>query len=290
MKIPSATTRAVGCYASSMPRPSNIRAVVFDLGNTLWFEARRPDPATLWRLQAEAVRPLLDAWRIEITWDLEILSESIWRAYETACDIEQERGTYRDPSLSYIIRGALADRGVVLDQAQADAWWRAAWIPVRNFGFQLYPDVLDVLAELLCMGVRIGVNTNRPCTAEMLWPDLHDLGIGRFIGAAVCSGDTGFVKPHSSTFDLISERLDIPLRDIVMVGDLCQNDCAGGRAVGMTTVLKLNGRHDIRPCPDVDFEIHDLSELLKLPLFQTTRARESEESLTPHEDENADRY
>lgn len=273
-----------------MPQPSKTRAVVFDLGNTLWFEARRPDPATLWRLQAEAVRPLLDAWRIEITSNLESLGESIWRAYETACDIEQERHTYREPSLPYIIRGALAESGVTIDDPQAEAWWRAAWIPVRNFGFQLYPDVLDVLAELRSMDVRIGINTNRPCTAEMLWPDLHDLGIGRFIDAAVCSGDTGFVKPHRSTFDLIGERLDIPLRDIVMVGDLCQTDCAGGKPLGMTTVLKLNGRHDTHPCPDADFEIHDLGELLTLPMFRATRPVESAESLTPHEDGNADRY
>lgn len=273
-----------------MPQRTIPRAVVFDLGNTLWFEARRPDPATLWKLQADALRPLLDEWNMETPADLESLAESIWRAYETAFDIESERGTHREPSLPYIITGALADRGIELNDAQAELWWQAAWIPVRHFGYQLYPDVLDVLAELNAVGVRIGINTNRPCTALMLWPDLHDLDIGRFIDAAVCSGDTGFVKPHRSTFELIAQRLAVAPRDIVMVGDLCQNDCAGGKAIGMTTVLKLNGRHDSPRCGYADFEIHDLGELLALPIFAGASRRVAAESLTPHEDENADRY
>ena len=265
-------------------------AVVFDLGNTLWFEARRPDPATVWRFQADALRPLLASWNLPIISDLESLAESIWSAHATATDIERQRGSHREPSLPYIIRGALADREVDLNDAQAEAWWRAAWIPVRHFGYQLYPDVLDVLAALRSTGFRIGINTNRPCTADMLWPDLHDLGIGRFIEAVVCSGDTGFAKPHHSTFDLIAQRLAFVPSDIVMVGDLCQNDCAGAKAAGMTTVHKLNGRHDAPPCPDADFEIHDLGELLALPIFANASHRVTAESLTPHEDENADRY
>jgi hypothetical protein len=59
----------------------------------------------------------------------------------------------------------------------------------------------------------------------------------------------------------------------------------------MRTVWKLNGRYDVRPCPDADYAIHDLGELLALPLVQRgVRPVATAESLTPHEDGNAERY
>jgi hypothetical protein len=59
----------------------------------------------------------------------------------------------------------------------------------------------------------------------------------------------------------------------------------------MTTVWKLNGRYDLPPCPDADYQIHDLAELLALPaLGLDARHPAMAESLTPHEDGNAERY
>ena len=58
----------------------------------------------------------------------------------------------------------------------------------------------------------------------------------------------------------------------------------------MTTVLKLNGRYDTDPCADADYTIHDLAELLTLPVFGRERHPVAAESPTPHDDANADRY
>ena len=59
----------------------------------------------------------------------------------------------------------------------------------------------------------------------------------------------------------------------------------------MTTVWKLNGRYDLPSCADADFVIHDLAELLALPIFGGVGASvASAESLTPHDDGNAERY
>lgn len=324
-----------------MPPPPDIRAVIFDLGNTLWFDARSPDMAAIYRQQAARVRPLLEEWggssdevgastrgasgtvasetappnvlsddpagaRDDASTRgalappqspdpaqppfLDRLLEQIWSAYMTAVDVEQQRGRHREPSLPFIIRGALAANGIDITEAQAEQWWRAAWIPVSAFGVQLYPDVLDVLRELHARGIKIAVNTNRPCTGDMLRPDLESIGIGDYIDVAVCSGDTGYTKPHPSTFNLCLEQLALAPNQTVMVGDLCQNDCTGAKSLGITTVLKLNGRYDAPPCPDADYTIHDLGELLHLPLFDPTHHNDEPESPTPHEDNNADRY
>jgi FMN phosphatase YigB (HAD superfamily) len=268
---------------------SSVRAVVFDIGNTLWFQARNPVMQEIWSLEADQLRPLVRQWGLVLPVSLETIVEEIWQAYETAFSLETARARHREPSLPFIIKGALASHGAEISAEQAEAWWRTAWIPVRHFGVQLYPDVLDVLRELKARHSLIGVNSNRPCTADMLWPDLEDIGLAACVDAAVCSGDTGFAKPHPSTFALLSERLDVPLAEMVIVGDLCDRDCAGGKPLGMTTVLKLNGRYDVKPCQDADFVIHDLGELLHLPLF-TARPVAVAESPTPHDDGNADRY
>ena len=45
------------------------------------------------------------------------------------------------------------------------------------------------------------------------------------------------------------------------------------------------------PCADADYAIHDLAELLTLPLFDDRApAPVAAESLTPHDDANEDRY
>jgi FMN phosphatase YigB (HAD superfamily) len=84
--------------------------------------------------------------------------------------------------------------------------------------------------------------------------------------------------------------LGVDAADAVMVGDDAR-DLEGAKAVGMHTVWKLNGRHDVAPRDDADYAIHDLGELLALPIIpQSPRPVATTESLTPHEDGNADRY
>ncbi len=59
----------------------------------------------------------------------------------------------------------------------------------------------------------------------------------------------------------------------------------------MTTVWKLNGRHQVLPAPEADFAIHDLWELFTLGLLPAELSTApQQQSLTPHEDDNAGRY
>ncbi|MDP9236530.1 MAG: HAD family hydrolase [Chloroflexota bacterium] len=270
-----------------------VRAFVFDLGNTLWFEAVAPDLDRIFAMQAIALAPLVDSWQIPLREPLDAVAREIWHAWFQAERTERERASLRDISLPFLIRGALAVRDIDITQGQAEAWWRTAQLPVREFGLQLYPDTIDVLRELKSAGMRIGINTTRPFTGAMMEGDLRDLGFGPYIDlkAVVCSGDTGYVKPHPSTFELVLSRLGVAAEDAVMVGDDAAGDMRGGRQAGMATVWKLNGRYDPPPCPEADYQIHDLAELLSLPLLdRPPAAAPYTESLTPHEDANAERY
>ena len=271
---------------------SPVRAFVFDVGDTLWFEAKTPDPDVIAALEAERVAPLLREWGIPLEEPLAPLMAEIWQAYITAGEIEVERERYRDPSLPFLIRGAMATRGIELSETQAERWWREAWIASTDFGLQLYPDTLDVLRALNAAGMTIGVNTNRPCTGAMFMETgAAPLGFAEYIDHAVCSGDTGYYKPHPSTFELILERLALPASAVAMVGDSLEADIEPAKAMGMRTVWKLNGRHDVPESPAADFTVHDLNEILALPLLRgRVEAAVPAESAWPHEDDNADRY
>jgi HAD superfamily hydrolase (TIGR01509 family) len=267
-----------------------IAAVVFDVGNTLWFEARTPDPREIQRLQSEPLLPLFERWGIALPCPLEDFVADVVAAGDEWERVERERGTFREVDIPFLMRGALAAREVDITDAQAREMWRASWILERHFGVQLYPDTLDVLRAVNSAGLLIGINTNRPCTAEMHLPGLHDMGIGEYVDAVVCSGDTGYCKPHRSTFDLVLERLGVAAHQAAMVGDGAGIDMRGGKSVGMTTIWKLNGRYDAPPCSDADYQIHDLAELLALPFLSIEHQAFDPESPTPHEDGNADRY
>jgi HAD superfamily hydrolase (TIGR01509 family) len=261
------------------------------MGNTLWFEAHPPPLDEILAHAAQRLHPMLDRWGVRLAEPVEQVHLEIWQAYETAARIERERGTHVDPSIPFLTCGAMAVRGIDITEEQAEEWWRTAYLPVRMFNWQLYPDSLDVLREVRAMGMRVGVNTNRPFTTEMFTPDLEDYGVARLVDAVVCSGDTGYYKPHPSTFERVLAALGVAAGEALMVGDDCASDMVGAKALGMGTVWKLNGRYDASPCAAADFAIHDLGELVALPpLERGPQPLATTESLTPHEDANADRY
>jgi HAD superfamily hydrolase (TIGR01549 family) len=266
----------------------HVRAAVFDLGNTLWFSGYEPAPEDMDRVAAELLQPWLARTGMTPPVPIASIIRGVWEAYDQAWRIEMDRATYRDPSLAFLARGAFAQHGIDLDPALAEAFWQESWIGARRFGIELYPDTLDVLRALRARGVLIGINSNRPCNTAIMMRDLADLGIAPYTDAAVCSGDTGYLKPHPSTFEYIIDALNVAPREAVMIGDSCEADMRGARAVGMRTVLKLNGRHGVDTCGAVDYAIHDLGELLALPFFGHPVA--ATESLTPHDDDNEDRY
>jgi FMN phosphatase YigB (HAD superfamily) len=89
----------------------------------------------------------------------------------------------------------------------------------------------------------------------------------------------------------VLQRLGLPPEQVVMAGDTLANDIEPAKALGMRTVWKLNGRYDLAPAPAADFIVHDLHEILALPLLGAfAHASAAAESPTPHDDGNEDRY
>jgi len=102
----------------------------------------------------------------------------------------------------------------------------------RHENFELYEDVLPVLAELRTYGLKIGLvsNTGRDLDAFI---SHHHLDVD----AALASGAHGWTKPHRSIFLAVLERLEVEPTAAAMVGDSPEDDVEGARALGMRAFL-----------------------------------------------------
>jgi HAD superfamily hydrolase (TIGR01549 family) len=112
------------------------------------------------------------------------------------------------------------------------------WLESENF--ELYEDVLPVLAALREAGLKIGLvsNTSRDLDAFV---SHHALDVD----AWVSSGAHGKVKPSPSIFKAVLELLDVEADVAVMVGDSPEDDVAGAEALGMRGVLlDREGKHE----------------------------------------------
>jgi putative hydrolase of the HAD superfamily len=126
-----------------------------------------------------------------------------------------------------IVRGMGGEGPRVREVAEAIT---TGWLHSANF--ELYEDVLPVLASLRESGRRIGLvsNTSRDLTAFVEHFSLD-------VDAWISSGVHGKVKPSPTIFRAALELLDVEPAAAVMVGDSPLDDVEGARALGMRAYL-----------------------------------------------------
>ena len=118
--------------------------------------------------------------------------------------------------------------------------------------FELYDDVVPVLAELRRGGLKLGLisNTSRDLAAFVRHFTLD-------VDAWIASGSYGKVKPSPLIFRAALELVGCEAESALMVGDSPRDDVAGARAVGMPALLlDRAGLH-----PDAVDRIESLAEL-----------------------------
>ena len=107
------------------------------------------------------------------------------------------------------------------------------------YGFRVadfYPDALPCLASLKAAGYRVGLAGNQPEEAEAA---LADLGVpADFI---VSSAGWGVEKPDPAFFARTALAAGAPPAEIAYVGDRIDNDVAPAAAAGMAAVFLRRG-------------------------------------------------
>src|SRR5262245_59613613 len=180
-----------------------IRAVVFDVGETLIDETR------IWSDWAD----WLGVPRLTF---LAVVGALI------------ERGTdHRDP-----IRLFRPD----IDFAAERERRQAAGRPDDATLDDLYPAAVPALQATLAAGHRVGIAANQPTRIEKLFTSL-----GLELDFVAASETWGVQKPDPAFFERIATELDLPPREVAYVGDRLDNDVAPAAAAGMAAIFIRRG-------------------------------------------------
>ena len=105
-------------------------------------------------------------------------------------------------------------------------------------GSPLFSDTMSTIHRLRKAGFRLGMVSDSDGTLGMKMKRIRQQPFLRFLEAIVVAGeDTSSVKPSRKPFSLVSERLGLPPRNCVYIGDNPNTDIEGAKGVGMMMIL-----------------------------------------------------
>lgn len=218
---------------------TEIRAVYFDIGETVWNESREYEAWAEWLgIAPHTFFAVLGAVIARGQHHREV-----FQIFQPGMDIEREY-----------------DR-------------RVAAGAVAGFGpADLYPDVTDCLAELRDQGVRVALAGNQPARIEAV---LRNLELP--VDAVHSSEVWGVEKPDPAYFDRLVADAGHPAGNVLYVGDRLDNDIRPAQQRGLLTALLLRGPwgyilHDQSAANQCLFQLTSLSGLPELVRRHNTTA------------------
>lgn len=212
-----------------------IRAVIFDMGNTL-MRFVRPGEGTWRELEDRGIRGLyryLVAEGHPIRAHEDAFVEAMFE--RLAVGWEQSTGGHVNlRAVDWIAAGA-ADHELNLDEQTLLAAAHAYALPLRE-GVSEVPGAGAALTALRLRGCRIGLISNTIWPGQLHLEDMEQLGLRQHIEHAVFSGDAGVWKPSAAIFTRVLDGLGVAPADAVFVGDNPREDILGAQAVGMRAI------------------------------------------------------
>jgi putative hydrolase of the HAD superfamily len=222
------------------PPPSELEAVVFDLGGTLidylggapsWPEMEFPGVHALHAHLTE----------VGLTLEVDVFRETFIHAMN-----HQWRGATESvvapPTLEGLIEDVCRDVGLSLASDVLEAAIVCYCQPIAEQA-AMRDGAPELLAWLASHDVRIGLISNS------LWPgdahrgDLERFGLLKYFGATTFSSECGMWKPDPRVFDLTLDRLGAHAERAVFIGDRLLEDVRGAQRAGLKAVF-LEGTID----------------------------------------------
>jgi len=229
--------------------PLTIKAVLFDLGNTLVYS--HPE-VTFQRILAEhgIAKPLDEVTDAMIRGNAEF-------------DIEKHEGLSAHEFYTRWNVVHLKHLGVKGRKARKLAgtidsqWWKYA-------DFHVYSDVRETLLKLKKMGLKLGIITGG--LEEDIKMIMPKTGFGELFDVKVGLNTTGKRKPNLRPFKYALEKLGLKPSEAIFVGDNLKADYEGAEKVGMIPVLiRRKGPSTQRlftdACLELSFKIRTIEAL-----------------------------
>lgn len=240
-----------------------LKAVLFDIGETLWHDAERIPDAEFERLGRLRTGELLRAWGR--TDDPSFVASHVWAALGMAM-AQAAGGDLVEPDYPARVRDQLRPLGLDFTSMEVGSLLDAAYVSGREAGKRPYPGAADVLHELRRRGFRLAALTNRAFGGERFRRDLKDAGLDVGWDVEAVSCEVGYLKPHPRIFEWALARLDLEPGCALMVGNSLAQDVAGAQRLGMPAAWKRCHPDAEGVTPEYTFDA--LPELLDFPVLR----------------------
>lgn len=237
------------------------RAILFDIGGTLWHAQDAPPPDEFRRLAAERAASELQRLGLHHP-DPGMVARAIWNGLTNAMR-DARLGDLMEPDYASVSQAILAQLGLCLSVRDAGRLLEATYISGAEGGKAAFADARPTLLELRRRGFKLGIVTNRAFGGERFRADLHDAGLDIGWDAEAVSVEVGYIKPHPAIFRWVLERLRVEPQESLMVGDSLAEDIAGAQRLGIAAAWRRKEPDATGVIPD--FEFDEVGELLQLP-------------------------
>jgi len=253
-----------------------IKAVLFDLGDTLWHFPNMPPHIKVREETVRRINDLLRRWGVEPEGALLFLGRDIRLAIERETE-DAYRTDYVSPDYVELCAEIAATFGLRLSDDQTLELWDAWNLGGQFFGRTLFPGALDTLRWLQERGFKVGAVTDRAYGGPRFLAELEEYGLDGYLQVVTISSNVGYLKPHPKIFQHALDALEVEAEETMMVGDSLRCDVAGAKGMGMVAVWKrpplgeptevgadkVDVEGEIAP----DYIIENLWELTQLPIL-----------------------
>jgi putative hydrolase of the HAD superfamily len=237
------------------------RAVLFDVGDTLWHSRGAPAPFEFRRIAAARAAGWLAAAGHRGP-DPAGVARVAWDAVETA--MHKARATdLVEPDYAEAARAALRCAGLQISRDDAGHLLDAIYVSGTEGGKAAFDDARPVLSALRGRGLLLAAVTNRAFGGERFRDDLRDAGLDIGWDAESVSVEVGYLKPHPALFEHALAELRVRPGEALMVGNSLAEDIAGAQRLGIAAAWRRSPPDAEGVTPDFTFD--ELTELLDLP-------------------------
>jgi len=222
-----------------------VRAICFDLDNTLW---------DVWPVIMRAEQKMYDFLAERYPRVVASMTIEMMRAAreQTAAARPQMRHDF-----TFLRKQTLREHAQEFGYAEAmveEAF--DAFIRARN-EVDLYPDVLPALEKLRAR--------YRLFTASNGNADLSKIGIAHFFERTIAARHVGALKPDPAIFHKVIEDTDLQSHEVVYVGDDPLLDVEGARGAGMHAIwIDREGSEWPTQIAPATYTVRSLTELVEL--------------------------
>lgn len=240
------------------------RAILFDIGDTLWHSGGAPPPEQFRRLAARRAASRLRHLGLSHP-DPSLVARSAWVAMEEAMRAARTTDLV-EPDYGAVSQQALHELGLELTRDQAAELLEATYISGIEGGKAPFDDARPTLLELRRRGFLLGTVTNRAFGGERFRTDLREAGLDIGWDAEAVSVEVGYLKPHPAIFLFALKQLDVAPSETLMVGNSLADDVAGAQQLGIAAAWRRSPPDAEGVLPDFSFD--EMADLLAIPELQ----------------------